>query len=160
MVLFNNHANFNSMKKYLLLFISIVAIAGCKLDEAGFPKPGENIILGKWLNKSTTTYTPAQNGQIAHTAIFNTFTADDYLLFKSTTVTMSQGFTTPAMSMQYKYVVSGSNLILTSTVDPTDTETHIVQKLTADSLVLVKNISADAGGIITTAIVTDRYARK
>ncbi len=147
------------MKKYLLpLIVTVIMAAGCKLDESGFPKPGENLILGKWYTKSTTTYTPAQNGIPANTYTYTDFTENDYLSFSSNTVTMSESFTNSTST--FKYSVNGSTLILTSNDSPPETETQTVAKLTADSLVLVSNGTASAGGPTTNFIVTERYARK
>lgn len=147
------------MKKYLLPLVAIVIMfAGCKLDEAGFPKPGDNLILGKWYNKSSTTFTPAQNGASAHSFTYVDFTVNDYISFTSSTATVSEGFTNSVRS--FKYSISGTSLNLTSNDTPPETETQTITKLTADSLVLVSNGTADAGGPVTTFIVTDRYARK
>jgi hypothetical protein len=146
------------MKKYLQpLAIIIMMVAGCKLDEAGFPKPGENLILGKWYNKSTTTYTPPQNGLLLSVSIDNNFTSSDYIQFSGNTVTKSMtGLGTGTLN----YTISGSTLTLTSTTDPTDIETSTISKLTADSLVLVSTFSLTAGTVVNTSTITERFARK
>ncbi|GAB2984476.1 hypothetical protein GCM10027049_22880 [Mucilaginibacter puniceus] len=147
------------MKKYLLsLVVTVIMFAGCKLDEAGFPKKGESLILGKWYNKSTTTFTPAQNGAPANTYTYADFTANDYISFTSNNATMSESFTNSVTT--FKYLVLGSTLTLTSNDNPPEIETQTITKLTTDSLVLVSNGTADAGGPVTTFTVTDRYARK
>ncbi|MEO8887261.1 MAG: hypothetical protein ABI367_14440 [Mucilaginibacter sp.] len=146
------------MKKYLvLLTIIIVFLGGCKLDEAGFPIAGSSLLIGKWYNKSTTTYTPPQNGGVVSFTINNNYTTSDYLLFDVGTVTASIiGLPTNT----YKYVYQGSTLTLTSNVDPTNIETSTVQKLTADSLVLVSTATITINGAITLSTVTDHYAHK
>lgn len=158
MVLSNNRANFRSMKKYLLLLLCVVALAGCRLDEAGFPKEGEISILGKWYNKSTTTFTPAQNGVPANSYTFTTFTANDYISFTSNIATKSESFSD--IVTPYKYTLAGSTLSLTSDAFPGEVDIQTITKLTADSLVLTSNGSAIGGPITTTFIVTERYARK
>ena len=146
------------MKKYLLpLVVAVMMVAGCKLDDAGFPKPGENLILGKWYNKSSTTYTPPQNGNTVIVNINDNYTSSDYISFGSNTVTFSM---TGLGNSTFKYALSGSTLTLTSNDTPPEIETQTVSKLTTDSLVLVSNGTIDAGGTITTFTVTDRYARK
>lgn len=146
------------MKKYLLsLLVAVIMFAGCKLDEAGFPKKGENLILGKWYNKSTTTYTPPQNGLLLSVSVDNNFTSSDYIQFSANTVTRSMtGLGTGTLN----YTYSGSTLTLTSTTDPTDIQTNIVSKLTADSLVLVSTFSLTAGTVVNTSTITERFARK
>lgn len=146
------------MKKYILpLLVAVIMFAGCKLDEAGFPKPGDNLILGKWYNKSTTTYTPPQNGNTVIVNINDNYTSSDYISFAANTVTFSM---TGLGTSTFKYVQSGSTLTLTSPTDPTETEAQTISKLTTDSLVLISTGTIDAGGSITTFTVTDRYARK
>lgn len=146
------------MKKYLLpLVVTVMMIAGCKLDEAGFPKPGENLILGKWYNKSTTTYTPPQNGGVAYVNVYNNYTSSDYISFSTNTVTYSM---TGIGTSTAKYSVAGSTLTLTSNVTPPETETQTIAKLTADSLVLLSDATIVANGATTTSRITDRYARK
>lgn len=157
MVLTNNHAIFKSMKKYLLIFIGVVVLAGCRLDEAGFPKAGQVSILGKWYNKSTTTYTPPQNGFLLYVNVDNNFTSSDYVQFGTNTATRS---ITGAGTGTFKYTYSGSTLTLTSTTDPTDIQTNTVSKLTADSLVLVSTAVVTAGTVVNTSTITERYARK
>jgi len=147
------------MKKYLLpLIVTVMMFAGCKLDEAGFPKGDESLILGKWYNKSTTTFTPTQNGIPASTYTYVDFTTNDHISFTSSGATISESFTNSVTT--FKYSVSGSTLTLTSNDTPPEIETQTITKLTADSLVLVSNGTADAGGPVTTFTVTDRYARK
>ena len=147
------------MKKYLLpLAVVVMMAAGCKLDEVGFPKADQNLILGKWYNKSSTTYTPAQNGVPANTYTYTSFTANDYISFTSSTATISEGFTSSVSS--FKYSVAGSSLTLTSNNTPSEIKTQNIVKLTTDSLVLLSDASVVANGITTTSKVTDRYARK
>ena len=144
------------MKKHLLFaLLTIAALSGCKLDDAGFGKTDSSLIIGKWYNKSTTTYTPAQNGQPANSSTYVDFTANDFLSFNTNTVTMSEGFTNT--SADYKYTLRGSTLTITNV---NDTETETVLKLTTDSLVLVSDAQVEANGVTTVAKVTDRYARK
>jgi hypothetical protein len=146
------------MKKYLLpLVVMVIMVAGCKLDEAGFPKPGDNLILGKWYNKSTTTYTPPQNGNTVVVNINDNYTSSDYISFATNTVTFSM---TGIGTNTFKYALAGSTLTLTSNDTPPEIETQTILKLTTDSLVLTSNGTVDAGGTITTFTVTDRYARK
>lgn len=146
------------MKKYLLpLVVAVIMIAGCKLDEAGFPKPGENLILGKWYNKSTTTYTPPQNGGVLYVNVNNNYTSSDYISFSTNTVTYSM---TGMGTSTAKYSIAGTTLTLTSNATPPETETQTIAKLTADSLVLLSDATIVANGVTTTSRITDRYARK
>ena len=151
MVLSNNRANFRSMKKYLLLLLCVVALGGCKLDEAGFPKEGEVSLIGKWYNKKTDT----SGGVIT---VNSNYTSSDYLLFGTNTVTFSMtGFGT----ITSKYVKNGSTLTVTSSADATDIDNYTISKLTTDSLVLVSNSTVTVnGGTPIVTITTDRYARK
>lgn len=140
------------MKRFLFPFFAIVILfAGCKLDEAGFPKKEElGLIIGKWYNKSRATVNDPGN-------IFTGFTVNDYIIFNSNkTATASESFTNSMTTV--KYSVTGSTLTITS--DAGEVETSIIKKLTTDSLILISQASISAGGTPTTFDVIDKYARK
>jgi len=158
MVLSNNRANFRSMKKYLLLFISIVVLAGCKLDEAGFPTPeAAGTITGTWFIKKQTTSGIALGIPIPTNTDTNFTSLDFYRFNADLSVVFSES--NPVMvtngTYVYKKTLSPSTLVLTK--NGTDNN-FTVKKLTSDSLVLASNISMPSIGTETNVII--RLARK
>jgi len=141
------------MKKPLL-FIAIITciVVGCKLDESGFPK-GPGLLVNKWYLKEISVYNDPYLGSYDTVG----FTTRDYYNFKSDkTFEFSSSGPDTLLSGKYNYDAFSGRIIFT-TAEP---DTAYVLKLTADSLLLLSEISASAGGNTTTDKTIYRYALK
>ena len=158
MVLSNNRANFRSMKKYLLLLFCVVALGGCKLDEAGFPKEeSAGTIIGTWLIKKQTTSGIALGIPIP-TNTDTDFTSLDFYRFNADlSVVFSESNPVMVTNGTYVYTKTVSPQTLVLTKNGTDNN-FTVKKLTSDSLVLAANILMPSLSTETNVII--RLARK
>ncbi|MDB5117854.1 MAG: hypothetical protein JWQ79_3346 [Mucilaginibacter sp.] len=150
------------MKKPILILLAFVfAMAGCKLDEAGFNQnsiPGANntaatgttnpLLLGMWFVKST------QQRDSLSTIVYNIqtkFNASDYFLFnKDNTVNISTSYN-GALSGTYSYHDATKILTMSGNGQTND---YTVNKLTTDSLLMTVLVSASAGGPVTYSYLT------
>ncbi len=137
--------------------------AGCKLDEAGFPKDAltSGTITGTWFIKKQTTSGTVLG--IAFPATTTTdFTATDYYRFNTDkSVVFSQSNPTTVTSGTYIYTKNGTTHTLfvdNPGADASFDNSFTIAKLTTDSLVLTTTVSVPA--LSTETNITLRLARK
>jgi hypothetical protein len=139
------------MKKPILILLAFVfAMAGCKLDEAGFNQKSTpdattgGALVGMWFIKTQITTGTALGFPINDTE--TTFTANDYYLFNSDNTVKVSTVDKGVGSGTYSYNAATKKLTI-SNADSGGIFT--VSKLTADSLVMSTAIAIPALGTST-----------
>jgi len=135
------------MKKPLLILIALIcAIAGCKIDEAGIPKKQSNQLLnGKWFLKASIATDPTTGA----TDLESYYTAKDYYVFNNdNSLNYSSSFPDTTINTRYSYTnsSSGQHIFIGEGSDITNIT---INKLTADSLIILTSIDASISGSIT-----------
>jgi len=145
------------MKKPILILILVACIiAGCKVDEAGFPKVSTNTLLvGTWYIKAAINNQP---GYPADTV--TSFTSKDYFMFNSdNTVKLSYSFPDTSATTRYSYTnsTSGQQVVVGGSTDNT---IYTIDKLTTDSLIMSWTITVTFGSLTTSIPSNYKLAHK
>ena len=153
------------MKKACLIILILTCfIAACKVDESGLPQKQTNsLLIGTWYVKTVVSTEPSDPNYGVYTE--SDFTNKDYFKFNSdNTATVSYSQPDTAATANYSYVNNASGQKITIG-NASDLGIYIVNKLTADSLVMTttSTISEVLNGketLLATTYLTYKLAHK